>query len=137
MENTITQRFLELYNSTGLKSVRLWATNLGIPYTTLSEIMRGAEPRYTTIKCIIDGNPLVSAEWLLRGQGEMIRNNRDKNTDELNPLSGIVPEGNINLDITMDAKEVVIQAMAEKIQRLESENAELRRKLGTEERAGA
>jgi len=73
MESSITQRIIELYNSTGYKSVRLWASILEIPYTTLSEIMRGAEPRYTTIKCILDGNPLISAEWLLRGEGEMKR----------------------------------------------------------------
>ena len=50
----------------------------------------------------------------------------------------IVSGDNITLDINMDAKDVVIKALAEKVQRLESEIAELRRKYeASEERPGA
>lgn len=69
----------------------------------------------------------VNLDWLLTGRGEM-----EKQSSE------IVSEDNITLDINMDAKEVVIKALAEKIQRLESEIAELRRKYeASEERPGA
>lgn len=50
-----------------------------------------------------------------------------------NESSEIVSGGKIKLDISMDAKEVVIQALTEKIQRLESEIAELRRKYESSE----
>lgn len=69
--------------------------------------------------------PQYFLPWLVTGMGIKYK------------ASGIVPEGNLNLDITMDAKDVIIQAMAEKIQKLENENAELHRKLGTKESAGA
>ena len=52
--------------------------------------------------------------------------------------SEIVSEDNIKIDINMDSKDVVIKALTEKIQRLESENAELRRKYEpSEERPSA
>lgn len=54
-----------------------------------------------------------------------------------NETSEMISGDNSNLNITMDAKDVTMQAMAEKIQRLESENAELRRKLGIKESVGA
>lgn len=95
METAINQRVMEFYNSTGYKSVRLWAKELDIPYTTLSEFLRGSEPRYSTIKAILDGNPYLSAEWLMRGTGEMLlKEKADNPSSEKDELEKIKAELN-------------------------------------------
>lgn len=59
----------------------------------------------------------VSAEWLLRGEGNMIKR-----------PSEIVSEGNLNLDISMNEKDKLLQLALKEIDRLEKEVADLRRK---------
>lgn len=99
--------------------------NCGLSNGTVNNIKGGGITTQKVEKILLT-YPSLNIDWLITGRGEMEKQS-----------SGIVPEGNLNLDITMDAKDKVISILLEKIQKLESDNAELRRKSGLEESVGA
>ncbi|WP_102408718.1 helix-turn-helix domain-containing protein [Parabacteroides bouchesdurhonensis] len=70
--------------------------------------------------------PQYFLPWLVTGMGTKYKQS-----------SEIVSEDNLNLNISMNEKDKMISILLEKIEKLESENAELCRKLGVEESAGA
>lgn len=71
MENTINERIKLMYERSNEKSVRSYALKINVAPTTLNECIKGAEPRFSLIKSILDGEPSISAEWLMRGVGDM------------------------------------------------------------------
>lgn len=71
MKPTINERIEALYKRSGQRSVRSYALKIGVAPTTLNECIKGAEPRFSLLNAILNGEPSVSAEWLLRGIGEI------------------------------------------------------------------
>lgn len=54
-------------------SDRAFALKCGIAQNTLSRQLSGArEVSLTTISAVLENNPEISAEWLMRGKGEML-----------------------------------------------------------------
>lgn len=127
MKNTVLQRIIDFSESVFL-SKKKFAEAIGMEQTTVNNQLIGKRGlSIDLVLSVLDTFKDVSAEWLLRGEGEMKKQS-----------SEIVSEDNIKIDINMDSKDVVIKALTEKIQRLESENAELRRKYEpSEERPSA
>lgn len=99
-------------------TIRQFAICIGFDYTTLNSYVNGRRSRIDSdllikiVSCFDDISPL----WLLTGKGEMRKN-----------------ELNIKKEIDCTEK-IAMNAMAEKITRLENENLELRNRLGIEER---
>lgn len=77
MENTINERISEIISNMGYKSKRAFAEKIGVAQTSLNDILNGAEPKFSTLNKILIAEPLISAEWLMRGDGEMIKENND------------------------------------------------------------
>ncbi|MEG0889365.1 MAG: hypothetical protein RSH25_12935 [Bacteroides sp.] len=73
MESTINERVNMLFKNSGERSIRSYAIKIGVAPTTLNECIKGAEPRYSLLNSILNGNPSVSAEWLLVGKGNMTK----------------------------------------------------------------
>lgn len=73
METTVNERITQIISQFGYKSKRSFAEKIGIAQTSLNDILRGAEPKYSTLYKILEAEPLVSSEWLLRGEGEMLK----------------------------------------------------------------
>lgn len=71
MENTINERIAMIISSFGYKSKRSFAEKIGVAQTSLNDILNGAEPKYSTLNKILKAEPLISSEWLMRGEGEM------------------------------------------------------------------
>lgn len=71
MESTINERIRLIYKRSNERSVRSYAMKINVAPTTLNECIKGAEPRFSLIKSILDGEPSISAEWLMRGVGDM------------------------------------------------------------------
>lgn len=105
MEDSVNKRIEMIYAESKEKSIRSYALKRGIPPTTLNECIKGAEPRYSLLRLLLDGEPSISAEWLLRGKGEMYLQSGDVKTEDL-------------------------QFLKEKIIRLEAENKVLREVAG-------
>lgn len=72
METTVNERIAQIISQFGYKSKRSFAEKIGVAQTSLNDILRGAEPKYSTLYKILEAEPLISAEWLLRGKGEML-----------------------------------------------------------------
>lgn len=105
MEDSVNKRIEMIYVESKEKSIRSYALKRGIPPTTLNECIKGAEPRYSLLRLLLDVEPFISAEWLLRGKGEMYLQSGDAKTEDL-------------------------QFLREKIIRLEAENKVLREVAG-------
>lgn len=77
-ENSINNRIEQLYNRSGERSIRAYAIKLGIAPTTLNECIKGAEPRFSLLNAIINGEPSINVDWLMTGKGDMLK---DTSTD--------------------------------------------------------
>lgn len=67
METTINQRIKKIVDMSG-KNVSAYAAEIGVSQPTLSACISGANaPRFDTLQKILIGNPMISAEWLMRG----------------------------------------------------------------------
>lgn len=66
------ERLKSIISQMGL-SDRAFALKCGIAQNTLSRQLSGArEVSLTTISAVLENNPEISAEWLMRGKGEML-----------------------------------------------------------------
>lgn len=71
METTVNERIEKIIQSSGL-SLTAFAKLIGVAQTSLRDCVKnGAEPKFSTLNKIIRAKPLISAEWLLTGKGEM------------------------------------------------------------------
>ncbi len=60
-----------LYKRSGQRSVRSYALKIDVAPTTLNKCIKGAKPHFSLLSVILNGEPFISAEWLLRNIGEM------------------------------------------------------------------
>lgn len=74
METTIAQRIREVFQAKHF-SATSFAEISGLQAVTINRQLRGTNPiSYNLIEAILTNFPDVSAEWLLRGQGYMLKN---------------------------------------------------------------
>lgn len=85
METTVNERIAQIISQCGYKSKRSFAEKIGVAQTSLNDILRGAEPKYSTLYKILKAEPLISAEWLLRGKGEMLIASSQEQKKEVTP----------------------------------------------------
>lgn len=105
-----TERLNQIYTQSGIRSIRQFAEAAGLVCGTLTDTLHnGTEPRYTLLRSILNSNPNVSAEWLMRGEGSMYKNDRVRVNDNDN-----IPEVN---NTTTDSEDdiQVIAALQEEI----------------------
>lgn len=69
----VTERINAILQNSGLRSNRAFAIKAGINEVTFGDTLRGAEPKFSTLEAILKAYPKLSAEWLMRGEGEMYR----------------------------------------------------------------
>ncbi len=112
MKDSINERIRSIYELSGEKSVRAYALKRNLAPTTFGECLKGSEPRFSLLKALLDGEPFISAEWLMRGKGEMILQEEKEN---------LAPSATSEDDIRL---------MREKIISLEAENKVLREIAG-------
>lgn len=71
MEDSVNQRISRIIEKSGM-SLTGFAKMIGIAQTSLRDCVKnGAEPKYSTLNKILIAKPLVSAEWLMTGNGDM------------------------------------------------------------------
>lgn len=92
MENTINERISEIISNMGYKSKRAFAEKIGVAQTSLNDILNGAEPKFSTLNKILIAEPLISAEWLMRGEGDMLKIDKGLQSDVKKEFTVIVDE---------------------------------------------
>ena len=79
MEESINQRILILIKDYATGNQTRFAEATGIKLTTLNGIIKGvAKPSYTTIGSILKAYPEINHEWLLFGEGQILKNGYEK-----------------------------------------------------------
>ena len=82
MESSVYQRIREFIEDNKI-SVSKLSGMIGVPQTTLNRQLSGVgEIPYYTIEQLIAMFPNLSAEWLLRGNGEMYLQTQDSKVDD-------------------------------------------------------
>lgn len=75
MENSINQRIRQIISYYKI-SDKDFAESIGVPQTTLSNIfIRNNYPKSDVLVSILGTYNEISSEWLMRGEGEMIKRN--------------------------------------------------------------
>lgn len=104
-------------------SVRKFAAECGLKQPTLDKHIRGtADPNVVTLIGIAKRFPELSLEWLLLGEGNMLKGKsdidalEDKNTERLMKLVNTIA----TLQDTLDAKSESIATLTERIKQLEA-----------------
>lgn len=115
MESSINERIKTVFELRGEKSVRAYALKRNLAPTTFGECLKGAEPRFSLLKAFLDGEPCISAEWLMRGVGEMFIQEKTEYADKLSDETGGYSS---------------IRELQDRIVALEAENNVLREMVG-------
>lgn len=83
MEETVLQRIKKIAEYYSVSN-RRFAETIGLPQTTISSLfVRGSEPNVSIIKSILNVYTDISPEWLIIGNGEMLKS--DKPTVDAQP----------------------------------------------------
>lgn len=94
METTINQRIKMIVDESG-KTVNSYAAMIGVSQPTLKACVDGNNaPRFDTLQKILIANPMISAEWLMRGEGKKTKgeSNLAKNEVEKTEVTFYVDE---------------------------------------------
>jgi transcriptional regulator with XRE-family HTH domain len=102
MESTVNERITNLTKELGFRSVREFASKIGISQPALQGIVKGSEPKYGTLLKILKGFPRISTDWLMLGEGSMFRKEIADNEIINNGINN-----NLNKK-SMETKEVVL-----------------------------
>lgn len=65
------KEFTERFNQIVGKNRSDFSFKVLVPYTTISNVQKGTDPRVSLILNILEACPEISAEWLMRGKGKM------------------------------------------------------------------
>lgn len=102
---------------------RAFAIKCGIKQNTLSRQLNGvSEISVPTINAILDNYDDISAEWLLRGKGEMLisaNQSKDENTERISRLVDTIA----TLQGTINEQLKTIQVYEDKVRKLNGELA--------------
>lgn len=95
MENTVLQRIRSLIDYYHL-SDRKFSERIGLPQTTVSSLFkRGNEPNISVVNAILSEFKDISMEWLLTGQGSMLRTASSSPSQHIQNRDGIVAGGSM------------------------------------------
>lgn len=100
-------------------STRAFAIKCGLRQNTLSNQLNGMrELSLSTVAAILDAYPEVSAEWLMRGDGQMLIQPNDSSVEviRINKLVDTIT----TLQETINAKSEQIATLTERIKQLEN-----------------
>lgn len=75
MENSINQRIREFIDSLGINDNQ-FAKSIGVTQSVIASMFsRNTEPSSKVMVSILNAYANLSAEWLMRGEGEMLKSN--------------------------------------------------------------
>ena len=103
-QSIVTERINTILENSGLRSNRAFATKAGINEVTFGDTLRGAEPKFTTLEAILKAFPKLSAEWLMRGEGDMYR-------DDTPSPQATVPTENKTANVNGDDNNALLQLL--------------------------
>lgn len=118
MEESICSRIRSLINYYNI-SDRQFAIKIGVTQSVIgSMFQKQTEPSAKILKLILNTDERISAEWLMRGKGEMIIGSEQPNTSaETTPIS----DRESALIDTIAMQQETIHSLKDKVKTLEAE----------------
>lgn len=112
MEKSVTERFKEIINAKA-SSITSFASEIGISQSTLSSQFNSKSGiQIPVITAALKRYSDISAEWLLRGKGEMIL------TDNLPPILGDESENDLNTHAMLAQAKGEIDILVQEVAKL-------------------
>ena len=88
MKDYVLQRFKEVFQTKKISESQ-FAREIGVNQKTLNQQLRGERSlSVDTILSLLSSNEDISAEWLLRGEGEMLRSTVTQNNQNSDNIQG-------------------------------------------------
>lgn len=113
----LSKRLQQVLNYSQL-SVRGLANKCGLKQQTLDKHIKGiAEPSAVTLIGIVNAFPELSADWLLRGEGEMIKTPQTMDIDRIATLVDTIA----SLQKTISEKDKTIAILADQVEQLKNQ----------------
>lgn len=116
----IGERTRQIIEQSPYRNIKSYADNAGIKVPTLTAMVnRDVEPRFTLIASILKASPEINAEWLMRGEGPMYKDEDVEENDGNNTES----EEAANMNPTaraIEALQEVVRSQNELIKQLVS-----------------
>lgn len=120
MESTINGRIREFINYLDITD-SAFAKKIGVTQSVIASMfLRGTEPSAKVISSILAVFDDISAEWLLRGKGEMLisaNQSKDENTERISRLVDTIA----TLQGTINEQLKTIQVYEDKVRKLNGE----------------
>lgn len=113
------QRLKEILSYSGL-SVRAFSIKCGINQPTLDKQLKSLRGlSLETVLCVLDAFPEISADWFMRGTGDMIidKNPNSAEVERINKLVDTIA----TLQDTINSKNEAIAALTERVKQLENQ----------------
>lgn len=103
MENSVNQRIKNLIECKGF-NINSFSSYVGVTQSTINAMFtKNTEPSSKTIIAILNAFPLLSAEWLLRGEGSMFKETKEQSA-ESNEGNTLVGNNNSAINQTIAPK---------------------------------
>lgn len=122
MESTINGRIREFINYLNITD-SAFAKKIGVTQSVIASMfLRGTEPSAKVISSVLAVFDDISAEWLLRGKGEMLisaNQSKDENTERISRLVDTIA----TLQGTINEQSKTIQVYEDKVRKLNGELA--------------
>ena len=122
MESTINGRIREFINYLDITD-SAFAKKIGVTQSVIASMfLRGTEPSAKVISSVLAVFDDISAEWLLRGKGEMLisaNQSKDENTERISRLVDTIS----TLQGTINEQSKTIQVYEDKVRKLNGELA--------------
>lgn len=114
----LLQRLNEVVAYSG-KSIRAFAIQCGINQPTLDKQLKGTRGiSIETVMSVLSAFPKVSAEWMMRGVGDMLKaDSQNINTDKMMKLVDTIA----TLQDTINAQAATISMLQERNKQLENQ----------------
>jgi len=120
MESTINGRIREFINYLNITD-SAFAKKIGVTQSVIASMfLRGTEPSAKVISSVLAVFDDISAEWLLRGKGEMLisaNQSKDENTERISRLVDTIA----TLQGTINEQAKTIQVYEDKVRKLNGE----------------
>lgn len=122
MESTINGRIREFINYLDITD-SAFAKKIGVTQSVIASMfLRGTEPSAKVISSVLAVFDDISAEWLLRGKGEILisaNQSKDENTERISRLVDTIA----TLQGTINEQSKTIQVYEDKVRKLNGELA--------------
>lgn len=73
MQNQFNERLMQIMNYLEISSLRGFSKKIGISFSKLQSYQRGSSPGLDVLNIILSNLKDISPEWLITGQGKMIK----------------------------------------------------------------